>query len=718
MAGQGLGLSMRQVVRKLKNRLIRSRSNALVIMIPVLLLCSVAGVRFMQSSSAVTGQVFSPSSWTYQEIPHDAPRHPQSAEFVADIVEQMKQYYGSSTRMNVKMNTFDYTPPIYIANAGDPKVDFKFNNCQGKSATDTYRLKVENDYFKGVPLPPHAQQANGTDAELVVYSPSENKMWEFWIAEKTTTGWQACWGGRMDNVSQNPAMFEWPFGTTATGLPFLSGTATIKELQAGQINHAIGMALVRLKCTHSWPATRHDCANNGIVYEGLRFRLDPSVNVDALNISPVAKTVAKAIQKHGIVIWDKANAVTLRAENPSSYTDRGLVDPYKALYGDKADWNVLDGIPWDRLIALPHDYGKTSTGVPPPPPPAPATISQTSNLATGKTFVSSAGEVTGNEVYKVNDKDESSRWISNPADNTTLTTDLGTHYTLDKVSVLWAGNTTKNFDIQMSSDNVTWRTVASGVTNNMQAQLIDTTTFSASPSGRYLRVLAKDRWNIAYGNSIFEIGVYGSPITESPPPPPSASQISQTGNLATGKTFTASVPDSTGTPPANLNNGNEADRWISTPADNVTVTTDLGSSRTLSKVSVLWAGNTTKNYKIQMSANNSTWTTVASGTTNNTSPQAIHTTSFVTAPTGRYFRILAVDRWNTAYGHSIFELGIYGASAAEAMAGDTNSDNRVNAVDLSVVLSRDGQNYPAADFNKDGVVGAADMAILLGKWTW
>lgn len=50
--------------------------------------------------------------------------------------------------------------------------------------------------------------------------------------------------------------------------------------------------------------------------------------------------------------------------------------------------------------------------------------------------------------------------------------------------------------------------------------------------------------------------------------------------------------------------------------------------------------------------------------------------------------------------------------------GDANGDGRVNALDLSILISKDGQNFPAADFNGDGTVGAADLAILLSKWTW
>ena len=50
--------------------------------------------------------------------------------------------------------------------------------------------------------------------------------------------------------------------------------------------------------------------------------------------------------------------------------------------------------------------------------------------------------------------------------------------------------------------------------------------------------------------------------------------------------------------------------------------------------------------------------------------------------------------------------------------GDANNDGRVNAIDLSIMISHDAQNYAAADFNGDGTVGSADLAILLGRWTW
>jgi len=48
--------------------------------------------------------------------------------------------------------------------------------------------------------------------------------------------------------------------------------------------------------------------------------------------------------------------------------------------------------------------------------------------------------------------------------------------------------------------------------------------------------------------------------------------------------------------------------------------------------------------------------------------------------------------------------------------GDLNGDGRVNAADLTILLSGWGGTGPA-DLNADGTVNAADLAMLLGAWT-
>jgi hypothetical protein len=55
------------------------------------------------------------------------------------------------------------------------------------------------------------------------------------------------------------------------------------------------------------------------------------------------------------VIRDKSGSVTLYAENVAA---EGAADPYPSLFGGQAGWQVLNGVPWDRLQALAFDYGK------------------------------------------------------------------------------------------------------------------------------------------------------------------------------------------------------------------------------------------------------------------------------------------------------------------------------------------------------------------------
>ena len=167
----------------------------------------------------------------------------------------------------------------------------------------------------------------------------------------------------MQGVSKNPGIWPYPYGTTATGLPFLGGQITPEELQSGSIDHVPGISLVDLESwkVRSWPANRSDGYNPqnapDRIPEGLRFRLDPAVHVDALKLHPIARTIAKAAQLFGFVVWDKAGNICLRAENPKSYTRLGKPDPYPALYAGTPGWAVLKGIPWERLQFLPMDYG-------------------------------------------------------------------------------------------------------------------------------------------------------------------------------------------------------------------------------------------------------------------------------------------------------------------------------------------------------------------------
>jgi hypothetical protein len=100
--------------------------------------------------------------------------------------------------------------------------------------------------------------------------------------------------------------------------------------------------------------------------EGLRFRLDPKLDVASLHLSPVAQTIAIAAQKYGFVVMNSGPDVDIKLGNPQPYLDAGLPNPYIKLFGSAFgpaySPKVMAHFPWNALEALPYDYGMPGSG--------------------------------------------------------------------------------------------------------------------------------------------------------------------------------------------------------------------------------------------------------------------------------------------------------------------------------------------------------------------
>jgi hypothetical protein len=67
--------------------------------------------------------------------------------------------------------------------------------------------------------------------------------------------------------------------------------------------------------------------------EGLRFRLDPRLNLASFHLTPVAHTIAVAAQKYGFIVMNTGPDVQVRLGNPKPYVDAGRPNPYIKLFG-------------------------------------------------------------------------------------------------------------------------------------------------------------------------------------------------------------------------------------------------------------------------------------------------------------------------------------------------------------------------------------------------
>lgn len=248
---------------------------------------------------------------------------------------------------------------FYRVPAGTARVSVKFADCFASGGVPP----VFTAAMSSVPIPVNAVPALGDDKALSIYDPSTDQLWEMWRAERTSAGWQACWGGRLDRVSSHPGYFANGTGAAGSGLAMAGSMVTMAEVKAGRINHAVSLVVptVREKVM-SYPAQRTDgvSTNPNAPMEGQRFRLDPSIDVNSLNLTPFAKLVARAAQEYGFIVVDQSGAVGVPTESGLAQKLATGVDPWHQLLSlDTTDrYALLDGFPWHRLQALPKDWGR------------------------------------------------------------------------------------------------------------------------------------------------------------------------------------------------------------------------------------------------------------------------------------------------------------------------------------------------------------------------
>lgn len=269
------------------------------------------------------------------------------------------------------VNTWQYTAKIVRVPPNQPLVPVLLRGAR----TDTTFLKLKQALASGMPIPAGWQPTADTDAEGAFYQPDRSSPydgragyyfegWKFHAEDPATNGgypWSVAWGGRMVRSDVSVGHYtNWQYsgyhystpgdpdstyqekgwGTTATSLPLIGGTITEEECHLGDIEHELGLAVIVPHTGTVWPAQRNDgTSSTNPIYEGMRFRLDPTYDPSPLH--PFAQIIARAAQKYGIVVWDKAGTLSFRA------------DPACAAYfNGTPGYRVLDGFPWNRLQVI------------------------------------------------------------------------------------------------------------------------------------------------------------------------------------------------------------------------------------------------------------------------------------------------------------------------------------------------------------------------------
>ncbi|MGW4776253.1 discoidin domain-containing protein [Streptomyces filamentosus] len=151
---------------------------------------------------------------------------------------------------------------------------------------------------------------------------------------------------------------------------------------------------------------------------------------------------------------------------------------------------------------------------------APASAAETL-LSQGRTATASTTEGAGFPASAAVDGDPGTRWASQWSDGQWLQVDLGRTATVSRIVLNWEAAHATAYDIQLSDDGTTWRTVKS-VTGADGG----TDELAVSGTGRYVRLQGVTRSG-GYGLSLWEFKVYGE---EGGTPPQTGGAVRVTGS--------------------------------------------------------------------------------------------------------------------------------------------------------------------------------------------
>ena len=276
-------------------------------------------------------RAFSPDSWWNAPIPADAPTAANSAAILEYMRTAKESGDGCITLAGAENS---WGQPVYWAGPGDTEYDVKVPKVD------------EPPELANLRIPAGAEAADTSDDAMTIFDVDRgyvvalsgaryNRDTKTWRAGGATVTYLDSNGlsaatGRSDDP-RNIGSHRGNNGATMM--------VRYDEVAAGRIPHVLKVASgPEMSRDFVFPMTGSDGDSKNPIApkQGLRFRLKPSVDLDALKLDPQAKVIAQALQNFGFYLGDSGGNTALKLEN----TD---------VEGEGQRWTV----PADGLCSLP-----------------------------------------------------------------------------------------------------------------------------------------------------------------------------------------------------------------------------------------------------------------------------------------------------------------------------------------------------------------------------
>lgn len=295
---------------------------------------------------------FSPHSFWNLPVSGREAVDPDSGPMVEGLAAEVSREVAD--RSGPWINTTSYSVPVVRVPASAPTVRVRL--------VSPYAAPALRRAFRAVPLSDQVVPSPGNDAHLVVWQPHSDRLWEFWHLRRRGDSWEAGWGGATMNMRSAWGAYgpsAWPgatrlWGASASSLSIAGGLVTLQDLNRGWINHALTMSLPDVRAgVYSLPARRTDgvSADPYSLPEGAHLRLRPDLDLNALHLPRMTLMLARAAQRFGIFIRDRAGNIAFNAQPPRSPERNPYLGP-NGYYEGQNPRELLEAFPWSDLQVL------------------------------------------------------------------------------------------------------------------------------------------------------------------------------------------------------------------------------------------------------------------------------------------------------------------------------------------------------------------------------
>ncbi|MBI1177703.1 hypothetical protein GC207_09730 [bacterium] len=169
------------------------------------------------------------------------------------------------------------------------------------------------------------QDVNGTggDRHSIIVQPGTGGLWETWLTQLTSSGWEAANGAKFDLKSNVPRPAGWTSGDAA-GLSMFAGLVRYDECERGMVEHAIRLVVKHTRAAYIYPASHY--ASNPYTTDpdepamGQRLRLKSSFVIPD-NWTIEEKAVLKALKKYGAIVADNGNFFSISVAPDDRFSD-------------------------------------------------------------------------------------------------------------------------------------------------------------------------------------------------------------------------------------------------------------------------------------------------------------------------------------------------------------------------------------------------------------